>query len=185
MSGRCEDIALLTGYGSNPDTRHLSMTGDLGPIFRGLSLGCRYPAGRRVAGLAFKILRGVYPAVLDERPDPNSKLYQFLQGKILKARLILAFFAAAGTGYHYTMVLDSDTVCPAKSIRQIVGNCRAFGQPAARLIRLIAFDVMIVIGKWRTGWLSMLYTCLTSKQGTLVQPLQAFSSQLRGYLTTR
>jgi hypothetical protein len=30
VSGRCEDIALLTGYGSNPDTRHLSMTGDLG-----------------------------------------------------------------------------------------------------------------------------------------------------------
>lgn len=65
----------------------------------------------------------MYPAVLDERderPDSNSKLYEFLQGKILKARLILAFFAAAGKGYHYTMVLDSDTVCPAKSIRKLL-----------------------------------------------------------------
>lgn len=27
---------------------------------------------------------------------------------------------AASPGYHYTMVLDSDTVCPAKSIRKLL-----------------------------------------------------------------
>ena len=27
---------------------------------------------------------------------------------------------AASLGYHYTMVLDSDTVCPAKSIRKLL-----------------------------------------------------------------
>ena len=73
-----EDIALIAGYGSNPDTR--SWDWDF------------YVAE----------LSSVWVSFVGDSEIPG--LHSL----------------AASPGYHYTMVLDSDTVCPAKSIRKLL-----------------------------------------------------------------
>ena len=140
--GQYQDLMVLASTGVNEAFTYLRE--DYGQLGR--------PAGSACFGFAANVTK---PSQMSEE-DFASAAQALTERGQQDIALIAGYGSNPDTRYHYTMVLDSDTVCPAKSIRKLLETAehsanQSYGIINANLANDYSADDSCTMHMWRNA----------------------------------